>query len=171
MPPTPLRKSKPSCDNTIPRSAPALPFLVMASLLFCLSAAHAERFRRDSGKDSGVEDTANKPANKSIDARVESVEGRIRVIRNRIANLLLKNPCIDDSQCEVLEAGSRNCGGPSGYEIVSIANPKLSEIKSKLQELVRAEDELNALTAVGGCSPVPVEPKAECRKDNCAIRR
>lgn len=119
----------------------------------------------DSGKTT-EKAPVKKP--KSIIEKAEAARTRLEMVEQAIMNANKMKECDGDGQCEALEAGTRNCGGPSTYFIVSAANPKLSVVKQKIIEFTSVQHELNTVDPPSDCMPIPPPVDARCVKNTCS---
>jgi hypothetical protein len=103
-----------------------------------------------------------KPAVKpdAVKERKDLAEASIGVMNKKL-------DCDGDGECDVLEMGSRLCGGPSRYLVISNNNTNLKTMKQKIEEFTTAEKELNLIGASGDCAPSPTLPQARCVKNQC----
>jgi hypothetical protein len=97
----------------------------------------------------------------------DAIKERKELAESMIQFLNKKLDCDGDGECDVLEMGSRLCGGPSKYLVVSNKNTNLKAIKQKIAEYSAAEKELNLTGVSGDCSPSPVLPQPRCVKNQC----
>ena len=100
--------------------------------------------------------------------RQDAASNKLQEIEHSFSAMNRKKACDLDSQCEVLEGGSRHCGGPSKLFVVSTADPKLySQLKAKIVEYTKAEEELNKIDPPMSCTSVPAPVNAICKEGQC----
>lgn len=119
---------------------------------------------------------SNPPADKpprTHDDKVEAARTKLTGIERAISDLNTKRPCDADTQCEIVEGGARNCGGPSKFFVVSTSNPKTyAQLKTKIIEYTKAEETLNNLEYALGCTDVPAAADAICGKSGqCELKK
>ncbi len=108
---------------------------------------------------------AQAPKKKSKNEQAESVKTRKDLLEQTIMTLNKNKKCQVDGECEALEMGSRICGGPSQYLIVSLSNPQFSSVKAKVTEYTAVEKELNLVDPPNDCPPAPNQPDPKCSKE------
>lgn len=105
---------------------------------------------------------------KSIADRTEAAQNKLQELEAKVNTMNSKKACDADSQCEVIEGGSRHCGGPSKLFVISTSNPKhYSQLKAKIAEYTKAEEELNRTDPPLSCTAVPVPLNAVCKEGQC----
>lgn len=75
--------------------------------------------------------------------------------------------CTQDSDCEVLGLGSRPCGGPEGFLVVSTANENYDEIVSLTEELEQKARDQNIRNNVAGTCEAYVHEEVHCVANTC----
>jgi hypothetical protein len=105
---------------------------------------------------------------KSIADRTEAARQKLQTLEASVNDMNSKKACEVDSQCEVIEGGSRHCGGPSKIFVFSTANPKhYSQLKAKISEYTKAEEDLNKIDPPTSCTAVPEPVNAVCKEGQC----
>jgi hypothetical protein len=150
---------------------PALILFACGLLAVFLTLSQARSEFQSVLPDDGSQPTPavskNKTNSKSINKKIEDAKAHLADLEGAIANANKMKDCDGDGQCEALEMGSRLCGGPSQYLVVSTANPRINEVRLKVNEFTKIEKELNLLDTNSGCTNAPNAPIPNCKKGQC----
>lgn len=103
---------------------------------------------------------AGKPL--SHDKQMDELRQKMDQARMEMQSLNRNKDCDGDFECEILEYGWRNCGGPSDYLIISTRNANQKQIKAKITEFTRLEKEISSKEPNGDCTPLPKQPQVQC---------
>lgn len=96
-----------------------------------------------------------------------SLEDEITNLTKLIHNLNDDLSCSQDSDCEVLGLGSRPCGGPEDFLIVSAGNENYNEILTLTDELEQKARDQNIRNNVAGTCEAYIEPVVRCVSNVC----
>jgi hypothetical protein len=77
--------------------------------------------------------------------------------------------CTQVSQCQVMEVGSRPCGGPSDFIVYCSKTTDVAKLKKKVKAATEAEKATNATDGLMGTCSVLAKPKAKLEKGACSI--
>jgi hypothetical protein len=143
---------------------------VFYSLLAALFIANISSVAAAEGGDAHGPDGAKvekekKP--KNIQDKIEAIRNRLEAAEQAIMNANKNKTCDGDGQCDIVEAGARNCGGPMQFIVVSEMNPKISEVKAKILEYTAVQKELNLVDPPTECPSVPHPVDGRCQKNLC----
>jgi hypothetical protein len=107
------------------------------------------------------------PAGSMSSAEPDRTKQQLLSLKEFTESLNSDLSCTRDSDCESIGYGSRACGGPEGYWIVSHQNPNFEQIEALAQEHRSKAQELNrAMNAIGTCEFI-VPPESHCQAGLC----
>ncbi len=98
-----------------------------------------------------------------------SLEDEISNLTKLIHNLNDDLSCNQDVDCKVLGLGSRPCGGPEDFLIVSQANENYNELLSLTDELEQKAKDQNIKNNVAGTCEAYIEPVVRCVSNLCQV--
>lgn len=91
----------------------------------------------------------------------------LKVLRSEIALIEANNSCDSSRQCQVIEAGSRACGGPSHYMIYSTKHTPTSRAEQVAKKLTKYESIYNAQNNMVSICAMLVKPGTQCKNNKC----
>jgi hypothetical protein len=92
------------------------------------------------------------------------LNSRYKVLEDLAASDL---SCSSDNDCVAVSTGHRPCGGPSGYLMASLLNPKLSAIQTLAAEFSEAERQFNIENQLMGTCDYLMAPSLSCQQSQC----
>lgn len=97
----------------------------------------------------------------------ESLEDEISNLTKTIHGLNNDLSCVEDTDCEVLGLGSRPCGGPSDFLVVSTENENYDEIVMLTEELEQKARDQNIKNNVAGTCEAYFHDEVHCVSSRC----
>src|SRR3954464_13804418 len=85
-------------------------------------------------------------------------------LKSEARALVKTTGCTQVSQCQVLEVGSRPCGGPSEYLVYCSKSTDVAKLKKKAKAATDAEKATNATEGLMGTCEALSPPKVKLEK-------
>ena len=88
-------------------------------------------------------------------------------LRADISAIEKNNECDSNTQCKVIAAGSRACGGPSHYMLYSTKTTTDETAKAVADKLTKYESLYNAQTGMQSICAMLTKPATQCINNKC----
>ena len=131
--------------------------IVLAACLLALTACAKE----DSQKKNSSLDTSK---NKQQAIELQEIADRQEALKDSAAQNL---SCSQDSQCSVIAFGSKACGGPTGYVVVSSENAQSASLPGLAEAVTQLESSFNTKYEKSSTCEALLIPEAACRNNQC----
>jgi hypothetical protein len=105
--------------------------------------------------------------NKNLLAQAQDDYGRLVSLKNNLLKSEVQLQCTKDEDCLALAVGSRPCGGPMDYLIISKLDPQLEKIMAQLELLNFRDSSLQRQLNVGSTCLYMEAPELQCLTGRC----
>lgn len=137
-------------------------------LPLCLSAC-SDDITSDNTSNAAAKQTEKSAQAIKINPSAQAPISRetIQNTRQQLNTLIADTQCDNSSQCQVLPAGSRACGGPSSYIVYSSKTVNTDQVELLAAKITEQESKFNAQNDMMSICQHLSAPSTQCTENKC----